>query len=1196
MVKQTVDKLKAAGYDVSQPGWKKPAPEVVPPTISVPEPSMPVLKLKAWDKLSAQELEGIVTEIVKESPYMKSSVNDALDALQDAKGDFSQAVQFLKTQSWYAETKAADLLANVVSVAKELGLVGADLKAGAKVPEGAEATWKGWTSKDVAQLAKELDPEEVANYSSAVVIAAVQALADSGGDLGVAQKALVAKKVSLSMASANTLLMSVVKAGMPGIFDVSAEGKLVPMQKPEPKPKPKPKPRIKEAGKLSWGNLDPTSFDALSDLMVVDPDFEALGVKPSTVDMALSLVQDHGGSWGSEVSAGLKGVTPFPYSTLSNIVNWAKQEGYFKQDPVKPSHVVPTEKLKALVVSKVAVSKPPTFSDWSGVSDEKKHDIIAAISNAPSVEDYSQGQLAVAASSIMQVGDLTKAATLVKALEQMKDTDAAFLVIAALEKGEQLGLFSKEVSGTKVYPAGGVAPVAAPPAAEVPAGIAAASPVVAPKPQEATTVSSASAAAKVIGLAPSSSYFPALSMLVSKGGDVGQAVAALKAAQPTKGGKTIPWDKRVKNVAKKLADAVVTVAPPDVVAYETPEGLPLKLAPAYPGGSGQIGNLDAELVIPEDQKPWIPPPPPPPPPVPDGYPTPEAGKMWKVQPASQFFGSGMGGHLYKIKPPKDKATGAKLEDAPDQIVKLQGLSLGEAEEALKQAGLMGKLLTPLKYKADQNKVYVHVNKSDWEAALAAGKTIGVQVPLPPPPAPPTPPSGKFTTIPKAGELRNPVIVPNLQEMDTLAENKDLRYGKAFNIGGEGVLHQSVSALRMKDYTGKVFYRFSFRARPGLAKRIAAGGVEKECQLPASTYNATTDTWDASAPSSSYGSDLNRFPASAHESEGSTIYKASSSAKWSYRNMVMADISPKPGETVRQAFERTLASIDPSLPAEVLTNPTPAQRELEGLTALHWSAMPQEADKLKESDRTVPYLRGRLKQAGYTDADMNSIRFEQVGVDQVTPVLPGRIAKLRKSSAEGGQDVSHIVVSVGDPVKVVKQIVSGTVGVIQRQMAGIPAAGTSPSQDLERGGGEYVFANVRQKSGYGSYNTHWGSIHMIYDSSELDRLDTFKHQSVDGYGCTKPTGHGDKSASWRNRTPLEHGVGTAQEVLFRRGISSRKLLKIATNSSYEAKAVKEGLMAQGITHLNGIPIEELIVSPSSTGAKEFYNTYLEPAGY
>ncbi len=693
-----------------------------------------------------------------------------------------------------------------------------------------------------------------------------------------------------------------------------------------------------------------------------------------------------------------------------------------------------------------------------------------------------------------------------------------------------------------------------------------------------------------VGIVPGSVYFPALSLLAKYKDSVVDAASQLAFV------KSVPYLvalKRVKFAKKKLlsvggwaslkasttpvtapsagpvtpaigdapaAQPAATLTP--VAALNPSNSASAPTTTMIPIAVGALGNQNVKVVTPTEV--FKPKPPPPPPPVPAGFDPPEPGKMWEVKPASAFFGTGSGGHLYKTKPPKDPEGNPDLS-SPNLLAKFVNTSPDALEAALKTVGANS--ITPPKVKGD--KVLALFAKTDWEAIQKSDKQIGIQVDLPPPPPPP---SGKFLTTPQAGQLQNAPAVAGIAELKTV-QSTLIGAGVNINLDGPAVEHHSMGVTRHVDAKGEVFYRFSFKLREPVWSKLK-GFNQGTFTFNREKYDSDTDAFKFT----SNGGDSQDSDSMRKWSKGKHVFNLGADGKYCNRGRVFADVYAETGKTPFQSLTDLMSTVDASLPDTVLRDTTASDRKLMGLSALYWSIDPQGSDSLPESSRTIEELTSRIKKKGYTQETIDSIRFEKVGIDQTVPVLPGRSKKIQE------QGVSHISVGISSTENALKQLRGGTVGINARLAMGLGVNGaTSSDSDQSSGGAEYVFTMPGKKEGS---SNGWGDIEMVYDPSEFDRLDGFQY-SHDGYGKTQP------GSNYDHRKPFENGVMNASEIMFRQGLNANKLLKIRCNSGATAAELIAKIKKAGITQVNGMTPEELVVASNGS---EFYKVHLQPAGY
>lgn len=695
-----------------------------------------------------------------------------------------------------------------------------------------------------------------------------------------------------------------------------------------------------------------------------------------------------------------------------------------------------------------------------------------------------------------------------------------------------------------------------------------------PKPDGYVPPPGFAAASAQLGFNPGSVYHPALKHLHLYNNNVQNAANQLSFATSISPEMAL---KRVKYALKKLkaaggwpafnpgsqtAPAASGYAP--VTALNPAGSLSGNKAMVafVPGADGELGNTDIKLVTPSEA--FKPPPPPPLPPVPAGFDPPPEGKMWEVSKASAFFTSGgASGKLYKTKPPK-KADGSPDTESPNLVAKFSGTSVDAVAQALKQVGVGA--VVPLKEKAPY--VIGVFTKTDWEKAQASDKQLGVLVDLPPPPPPP---SGKFTAVPQAGELKNAPATNGVKELGKV-QDAQLGFGTGFRIDGPAVEHHSMSVQRRLNTIGKPYYRFMFKLREPVWTKLK-GYDSAQGEFKRATYSAKDDAFK-DTNSTEYNYSARQWSAGA----GSKATLGTGDDAYALKGQVTCDVYPEGDQTPLDALKKLLKTMGPTLADEVLKDPTPEDEKLLKLSSLFWSAAPAEADALPDSKRTAEHLTDRLKALGFSEEQMDSVRFERVGIDQIVPVLPGRGKALQAK-----HKISHVSIAVSSPEKVMLQIRGGTVGCVQRLKHGFSLSGsTSASSDIESGGGDYVFA-MPGKMGASGWSNSWGQIEMVYDPSELDRLDPFMYD-FDGYGRTK----GDQ---FHKRKTLESSAGHASEIVFRQGMNVNKLLKIRCQDAASVPKIIKLMKDSGVTKINGMTPEELVVH-----GNDFYDTFLKPAGY
>ena len=160
--------------------------------------------------------------------------------------------------------------------------------------------------------------------------------------------------------------------------------------------------------------------------------------------------------------------------------------------------------------------------------------------------------------------------------------------------------------------------------------------------------------------------------------------------------------------------------------------------------------------------------------------------------------------------------------------------------------------------------------------------------------------------------------------------------------------------------------------------------------------------------------------------------------------------------------------------------------------------------------------------------------------------------------------SHSIYHGTDDDKMVA-ILSGSIrGLVPtnvRWLDGIGTSGISSSSDMANSGADYIFTHIK----HGKSSTASGtSIAMMHPKAAMRRLDYFAN-SGDSYG--KYT-----TAS----APLKLFSGDPHETLFKHGIPLSDLWYVSVYGNHRDSII-ERLKKQGITSINGIPIENFIIT-------------------
>lgn len=446
---------------------------------------------------------------------------------------------------------------------------------------------------------------------------------------------------------------------------------------------------------------------------------------------------------------------------------------------------------------------------------------------------------------------------------------------------------------------------------------------------------------------------------------------------------------------------------------------------------------------------------------------------------------------------------------------------------------------------------------------------------------------------------HPPTINNSDELDHLQDEVIGYSGKKFTSDGGLVEGQNLVAKKHIGKDGKLYYLFQFKLRKKDWMPLRTGGSGSTYAFPEGQYDSKVDAIKDKDESYAHSDSTKTRKWASGDSEVHLAAQsdAGSYGKYTYMGSVYAKIRPKPGQSPRDALDEALDTMKPGLSKEVLRDPTPVEKETRKLVRILWAVAPQEADKLNKSDATPAKLRVQLKSHGITDKEIDSIEEQSVTDMQNTFVKPGRYKQL------AGGTFRYMFNGVGHGGSVAGILESGALLAIhERNMHGIGQFGGSYPHDVESGSGDGILVRAVCDSGIkgGSikFSDHpfcKGGVAIVIAPDEVDRMDAYSYLH-DAFG--KCVG---SSSTWKGRNTVESNMDGMKnfhklpnEISFRRGISTRKFLRIACRTASMRKDTIKACKEKGINEVNGVPIDDFIVV--SDDLSEVFTKYVKPLGY
>ncbi len=198
------------------------------------------------------------------------------------------------------------------------------------------------------------------------------------------------------------------------------------------------------------------------------------------------------------------------------------------------------------------------------------------------------------------------------------------------------------------------------------------------------------------------------------------------------------------------------------------------------------------------------------------------------------------------------------------------------------------------------------------------------------------------------------------------------------------------------------------------------------------------------------------------------------------------------------------------------------------------------------------------------------------------VSPGYSTYVEKGKSQEYQQISsyapiHYVISDGSLPAIIKA--GGLLSTHERYRRGLFVEGMSSRGDLESGGADSVFTRVVSKDALAQRDqdiTLSGrEVYLVFDPALWERTDWYAYDS-DRFGSVDPSifKHRMKPEEIL-KSQKDEGYSSCNEQMFRNGISSSHIRGIACGSGEKAMEIYKSLVAEGITEINGKPLEEII---------------------
>jgi hypothetical protein len=442
---------------------------------------------------------------------------------------------------------------------------------------------------------------------------------------------------------------------------------------------------------------------------------------------------------------------------------------------------------------------------------------------------------------------------------------------------------------------------------------------------------------------------------------------------------------------------------------------------------------------------------------------------------------------------------------------------------------------------------------------------------------------------------------NVEELSSVEKDPSGPLGKRFTLDGAAVEQQTAYVQRVILPGGDEAYRVHFKLRKPYWEKIIGGSTGKYIWNRGS-YNKEKDAFVMNSNEAySQTAKLWSYP------NGDELAVMKSAAAFTFKGSVYATIRSTKKGGVRKRLTQMLESI--GLDKKIMRAPTANEQKKYRLAQALWAESPQTHDKMDIEAASIEDLEKKLRTTGrkLSKEDIAALREAEVMSGRQCVILPGRHKQLMYGDDPTGKNPLFLFAfwQVSSAGNVPKILTSGGIGIHERVRMGIPgSSGESASTDISTGGGDNITVRVAVRgTKHNSLNSGnvTGAIKLIISPTILDRLDIHgaaSSGSGDSFGCCNPDHHGH-GGQYRSRPPLNKWFKkvpniSSAEMVIRRGVAPKDIVRIATGSEKVRKSVLQALVGAGIEKFNGVPIEDFVVI--ETNQQAVFDKYLKPLGF
>lgn len=262
----------------------------------------------------------------------------------------------------------------------------------------------------------------------------------------------------------------------------------------------------------------------------------------------------------------------------------------------------------------------------------------------------------------------------------------------------------------------------------------------------------------------------------------------------------------------------------------------------------------------------------------------------------------------------------------------------------------------------------------------------------------------------------------------------------------------------------------------------------------------------------------------------------------------------------------------------------------GLDKLTKDPTPADELLLKKSRLLWQHAPGRMHELdGLTHTEKikkidNILSEEKIGANRIARLKPAEVFPGYRTYIEEGisadygkANLEYVWSGVNSADSVVKIVKSpGLASTNSRHMQGLPASGASPFEDMRTGGSDNVFCRIGTKnSDFRFSHCYKGKTYRILiDPKEMERTDWYAHCG-DEYGISDGPIFDSRLSATDFIKTMDSRYVSGNEIMFRHGISKDSFIGISCENSTLRADLLTKLKAEGITEINGTPIEDFV---------------------